>query len=43
MDKIANPNNTATSMSIVFINPFTPNDILIRIVEIIKPEFLKIL
>jgi hypothetical protein len=40
---IANPNRTATTIKIVLINPLTPKDIRIRIVEMIKPEFLIIL
>ena len=40
---IANPKRTATTIKIVLINPVTPNDILIKIVEITNPEFLMIL
>lgn len=40
---IANPNRTATTIKIVLINPLTPNDIRIKIVETINPEFLIIL
>jgi hypothetical protein len=40
---IANPKRTATTIKIVLIKPVTPKDILIKIVEIIKPEFLIIL
>ena len=40
---IANPKRTATTIKIVLINPLTPNDIRIKIVETINPEFLIIL
>lgn len=43
MDSMIKPNKTATRISIVLINPLTPNDIRIKMVEIIKPEFLIIL
>ena len=40
---MANPKSTATTINTVFINPLTPNDIRINIVETTKPEFLIIL
>jgi hypothetical protein len=40
---IANPKRTATTIKIVLINPLTPKDIRIKIVEITNPEFLIIL
>ena len=40
---IANPKRTATTIKIVLINPLTPNDIRIKIVETTNPEFLIIL
>jgi hypothetical protein len=40
---MAKPNKTATRIRIVFINPLTPKDIRIKIVEMINPEFLIIL
>ena len=40
---IASPKRTATTINMVLINPFTPKDILIKMVEIINPEFLMIL
>jgi hypothetical protein len=40
---MARPNKTATRINMVLINPLTPNDIRIKIVEIINPEFLIIL
>ena len=36
---IASPKRTATRINMVLINPFTPKDILIKMVEIINPEF----
>tara|TARA_B100000787_G_scaffold50520_1_gene36387 strand:- start:18 stop:155 length:138 start_codon:yes stop_codon:yes gene_type:complete len=40
---IANPKSTAATIKMVLINPLTPNDIRIKIVEITNPEFLIIL
>jgi len=40
---IANPNSAATTIKIVLINPLTPKDIRIKIVETTNPEFLIIL
>ena len=37
---MSNPNAVADTMSIVFKRPSTENESRIRIVEIIKPEFL---
>jgi hypothetical protein len=41
--RIAKPKRTAVTIKTVLVNPLTPNDILIKIVEITNPEFLIIL
>ena len=40
MNKISNPKIIAEVIRTVFNRPLTENEILMRIVEIIKPEFL---
>jgi hypothetical protein len=39
MYKIKSPKTIADTINIVFSNPLTENDIRIRIVEMMKPEF----
>jgi hypothetical protein len=42
-EMMASPKRTATTINIVLINPLTPKDIRIKMVEITNPEFLIIL